>query len=61
MEERPNTAGVHVRLHQPLLTEIQDFRRSEIDLPSLPEALRRLAKVALARQAESTSNGEAAE
>jgi len=51
MHERPNTAGVHVRLQQPLLSEIEDFRRSEIDLPTRPEAIRRLLQQAvLARQ-----------
>ena len=52
MHEQPNTAGVHVRLHQPLLSEIQNFRRAEIDLPSLPEAIRRLAKQGLTHQDE---------
>jgi hypothetical protein len=60
MDERPITAGVHVRLQQPLLSEIQDFRRSEIDLPTLPEAIRRLVQQALARQDDGTGNDEVA-
>jgi metal-responsive CopG/Arc/MetJ family transcriptional regulator len=50
MHEQQNTAGVHVRLHQPLLTDVDEFRRSERDCPTRPEAIRRLVQLALARQ-----------
>jgi hypothetical protein len=58
MHEQTSTTGVHVRLRPPLLSEIQDYRRNEIDLPTLPEAIRRLIQLALARQGGGTGEGE---
>ena len=40
---------------------IEDFRRNEPDIPTRPEAIRRLLKLAVvARQAEDSGNGEVA-
>jgi metal-responsive CopG/Arc/MetJ family transcriptional regulator len=44
--------GVHVRLHEPLLSEIDDFRRDEVDLPTRPEAIRRLLQQAVTARAD---------
>jgi metal-responsive CopG/Arc/MetJ family transcriptional regulator len=42
--------NIHVRLQDELLRAIDVFRRSEIDLPTRPEAVRRLLQQAMARQ-----------
>jgi hypothetical protein len=48
---RPRTTGtgtlVGVRLHPPILGAIDNWRRSEQDLPSRSEAIRRLVEQAL--------------
>ena len=48
---RPKTTGigtlVGVRLHPPILGAIDNWRRSEQDLPSRSEAIRRLVEHAL--------------
>ena len=60
MHEQPSSAGVHVRLQGPLLSDVDEFRRSERDCPTRPEAIRRLLQLALARQDGGNSNGEVA-
>jgi metal-responsive CopG/Arc/MetJ family transcriptional regulator len=48
-----NTNGIHVRLPNRLLREIEHFRRRETDIPTRPEAVRRLVQQAVtARQEE---------
>ena len=50
---RPLAENIHVRLRNELLRAIDDFRRSEADIPSKPEAIRRLLLQAVtARQEE---------
>ena len=50
---RPLAENIHVRLQNELLHAIEDFRRSEADIPSKPEAVRRLLLQAVtARQEE---------
>jgi hypothetical protein len=50
---RPLAENIHVRLQNELLRAIEDFRRSEADIPSKPEAVRRLLLQAVtARQEE---------
>ena len=60
MHEQPNdAAGVHVRLQQPLLSEIDNRRREERDVPTRPEMIRRLLEQAMmGRRAGGTGNGE---
>jgi hypothetical protein len=41
------TNGIHVRLQNELLCAIESFRRSEPDIPTRPEAVRRLLQRAL--------------
>jgi len=54
---RPLAENIHVRLRNELLRAIDDFRRSEADIPSKPEAVRRLLLQAVtARQEEAASN-----
>ena len=54
---RPLAENIHVRLQNELLRAIEDFRRSEADIPSKPEAVRRLLLQAVtARQEEAASN-----
>ena len=54
---RPLAENIHVRLRNELLRAIDDFRRSEADIPSKPEAVRRLLRQAVtARQEEAASN-----
>jgi hypothetical protein len=54
---RPLAENIHVRLRNELLRAIEDFRRSEADIPSKPEAVRRLLRQAVtARQEEAASN-----
>ena len=54
---RPLAENIHVRLQNELLHAIDDFRRSEADIPSKPEAVRRLLREAVtARQEEAASN-----
>jgi hypothetical protein len=54
---RPLAENIHVRLRNELLRAIEDFRRSEADIPSKPEAVRRLLLQAVtARQEEAASN-----
>jgi metal-responsive CopG/Arc/MetJ family transcriptional regulator len=60
MHEQPNTVGVHVRLHQPLLSEIDEYRRDQANLPSRPTAIRQLLQQALARQDEDRGRREVA-
>jgi metal-responsive CopG/Arc/MetJ family transcriptional regulator len=57
MHDQQNTAGVHVRLQQALLSEIENFRRREIDLPTRPEAIRRLLQRAIAREEAAPASG----
>jgi hypothetical protein len=47
--ERPKETGVMVstRLQPELLKQLDDWRRAQPDLPSRPEALRRLAEKGL--------------
>jgi hypothetical protein len=46
-----NNNGIHVRLRNELLSAIEDFRRGEADIPTRPEAIRRLLQQAvMARQ-----------
>jgi hypothetical protein len=49
-----------VRVHKPLLAAIDRFRAGEIDSPSRPEALRRLAAQALAAMGEAATPGRTA-
>ena len=51
---------VQVRMPQDLRRAIEDFRRQEPDIPTRPEAIRRLLKLAVARQDGGTGNGEVA-
>ena len=54
---RPLAENIHVRLQNELLRAIEDFRRSEADIPSKPEAVRRLLRQAVTtRQEEAASN-----
>ena len=54
---RPLAENIHVRLQNELLRAIEDFRRSETDIPSKPEAVRRLLLQAVtARQEGAASN-----
>jgi metal-responsive CopG/Arc/MetJ family transcriptional regulator len=41
------STGIHVRLPKKLLHEIEGFRRSEADIPTRPEAVRRLLEQAV--------------
>jgi metal-responsive CopG/Arc/MetJ family transcriptional regulator len=51
------TNGIHVRLQNELLRAIESFRRSEPDIPTRPEAVRRLLQQAMkARQEKVASN-----
>ena len=52
---------IHLRLQHPLLADIEHFRRGERDIPSRPEAVRRLLQRALARQDDGAGNGEVME
>lgn len=56
---RPKTTGtgtlIGIRLHEPELEEIDEWRRRQEDIPSRPEALRRLYKQGLV--AETVQNG----
>lgn len=59
MHKRSSTDnnGIHVRLRNELLRAIEDFRRSEADIPTRPEAVRRLLEQAVsAREEEVGSN-----
>ena len=47
---RPLAENIHVRLQDELLRAIDVFRRSEVDLPTRPEAVRRLLQQAMTRQ-----------
>jgi hypothetical protein len=53
---RPSTTGtgtlIGVRWHEPNLTAIDEWRRAEPDLPSRPEAIRRLVDLGLAAAAK---------
>jgi hypothetical protein len=42
------TNGIHVRLEDMVLRAIENFRRGEPDIPTRPEAIRRLLQRALA-------------
>ena len=42
-----DTNGIHVRLENDLLHAIECFRRSEPDIPTRPEAVRRLLQQAM--------------
>jgi metal-responsive CopG/Arc/MetJ family transcriptional regulator len=44
----PSAESIHVRLQNELLRAIEDFRRSEVDIPTRPEAIRRLLQQAIA-------------
>jgi len=53
----PSAESIHVRLQNELLRAIEDFRRREADLPTRPEAIRRLLQQAvMAREEEAASN-----
>jgi hypothetical protein len=41
------TKAIHLRLQQPLLEEIEKFRRGEADIPTRPAAVRRLLQQAV--------------
>jgi metal-responsive CopG/Arc/MetJ family transcriptional regulator len=47
MSADENTTAVMVRLPQDLLRQVDDWRRGVADLPSRPEAIRRLSAAAL--------------
>jgi hypothetical protein len=47
-----NTNGIHVRVRNELLSAIEDFRRSEADIPTRPEAVRRLVEQAVTAREE---------
>jgi hypothetical protein len=50
---------VQVRMPQDLRRAIEDFRRNEPDIPTRPEAIRRLLKLAvLARQGREAGAGQ---
>ena len=52
---------VQVRMPPDLRRAIEDFRRNEPDIPTRPEAIRRLLKQAVtARQGGGTGNGDVA-
>ncbi len=42
------TNGIHVRLQDELQRAVENFRRREADIPSKPEAVRRLLRQAVA-------------
>jgi metal-responsive CopG/Arc/MetJ family transcriptional regulator len=44
----PSAESIHVRLQNKLLRAIEDFRRSQADIPTRPEAIRRLLQQAIA-------------
>jgi metal-responsive CopG/Arc/MetJ family transcriptional regulator len=53
----PSSESVHVRLHTQLLRAIEDFRRSEADIPSRPEAVRRLVEQAVTARQDNPEGG----
>ena len=57
---RPLAENIHVRLQNELLRAIEDFRRSEADIPSKPEAVRRLLRQAVTARQDGGGNGEVA-
>jgi hypothetical protein len=57
----PADNQVQVRMPPDLRRAIEDFRRNEPDIPTRPEAIRRLLKQAVtARQGGGTGNGDVA-
>jgi hypothetical protein len=52
------TRTIGVRVHSDFIAELDTFRRSEPDLPSRAEELRRLAKEALSGRAGRKGNGQ---
>jgi hypothetical protein len=49
---REPAVPVMVRCHRPMLTKIDAWRRGQTDLPSRPEAIRRLIEQALSGKAK---------
>jgi metal-responsive CopG/Arc/MetJ family transcriptional regulator len=47
--------NIHVRLHDELLRAVDEFRRREADIPTKPEAVRRLLQQAIAARADDES------
>jgi metal-responsive CopG/Arc/MetJ family transcriptional regulator len=52
------TRTIGVRVHTDFIVELDTFRRSEPDLPSRAEGLRRLAKEALSGRAAREESGQ---
>jgi hypothetical protein len=44
----PSAESIHVRLKTSFCVRFEDFRRSEADIPTRPEAMRRLLQRAVA-------------
>jgi hypothetical protein len=44
-----DSEAVNVRIERPLLMRLDDWRRSVADLPTRPEAIRRLIELALTK------------
>ena len=57
---RPLPENIHVRLQHELLRAIEDFRRSEADIPSKPEAVRRLLQQAITTHQEEAASNQGA-
>jgi hypothetical protein len=57
---RPPAKDVHVRIQNELLAAINDFRRDEVDVPSLSDAVRRLLHLAVTARQEAAASSRAA-
>ena len=53
-----DSSQIQVRVPDDLRRAIEERRRREPDIPTRPEMIRRLLKLAVARQDERTGNGE---
>jgi metal-responsive CopG/Arc/MetJ family transcriptional regulator len=58
MEDEMKTRTIGVRVHSDFIAELDTFRRSEPDLPSRAEGLRRLAREALSERVAREANDQ---
>ena len=56
MHQQNGTTGVHVRLQQTLLTQIDEYRRRQAHLPTRPQAIRDLVEQAMSGQEQAAIN-----
>jgi hypothetical protein len=56
-QQTPTVSGlaIQVRLQNDLVSAIEDFRRNQADIPTRPEAIRRLIRRAIALGNESSA------